>query len=59
LSDEKKTLTKENEELLNKLKLKDELLMNSNNHILTNTINTNDNMNKDEVEGNNKKNLYY
>jgi hypothetical protein len=59
LSDEKKTLTKENEELLNKLKLKDELLMNSNNHILTNTINTNDNMNKDEVEGNNNKNLYY
>ena len=59
MSDEKKTLTKENEELLNKLKLKDELLMNSNNHILTNTINTNDNMNKDEVEGNNKKNLYY
>ena len=59
MSDEKKTLTKENEELLNKLKLKDELLMNSNNHILTNTINTNDNMNKDEVEGNNNKNLYY
>lgn len=50
LSDEKKQLIKENEELLNKLKLKDELLMNSNNHILTNTINTNDDNNDSSID---------